>query len=102
MPNQPVKAQWQARHGALIALASIGETIPDDPAQRSAVIAPAVSALSDSHPRVRWAATHAVGQLASDLAPMLQVRDESKPVLPTTVTHPSCESVSFSQFCSNP
>jgi hypothetical protein len=66
------RPEWQARHGALIALASIGETIPDDPAQRSAVIAPAVSALSDSHPRVRWAATHAVGQLANDLAPMLQ------------------------------
>ena len=66
------RPEWQARHCALIALSSIGDVIPDSPEQRRSVIAPALSALADAHPRVRWAATHAVGQLANDLAPMLQ------------------------------
>ena len=36
------------------------------------VVAPCLAALSDPHPRVRWAAINAIGQMCTDLGPALQ------------------------------
>ncbi|KAF3788611.1 Importin-5 [Nymphaea thermarum] len=56
--------EWQKHHSALITLAQIAE-----------------GCSKDRHPRVRWAAINAIGQLSTDLGPDLQTQYHQR-VLP--------------------
>ena len=66
---------WKQRHAALCTLAQVAEgcskQMRRDPA--GAAAAP-VRMLADDHPRVRWAAINAIGQMCTDLGPELQHR----------------------------
>ena len=82
LPGLLAHADWRQRHAALCCLAQAAEgcakAMRKDPA---GAVAPALRALGDPHPRVRWAAINALGQLCTDLAPELQSRTHAS-VLP--------------------
>jgi importin-5 len=64
---------WRQRHAALMAISSIAEgTEKYMRAELDRVLDIILPRLGDPHPRVRWAACNAVGQLSTDLAPTVQ------------------------------
>ena len=73
LPPLFASPDWRHRHAALGCLAQMAEgcakVLRHDPA---AVAAPCLQALGDPHPRVRWAAINALGQMCTDLGPGLQ------------------------------
>ncbi|KAJ8770124.1 hypothetical protein K2173_011219 [Erythroxylum novogranatense] len=65
--------EWQKHHAALIALAQIAEGCSKVMITNlEQVVSMVLNSLSDPHPRVRWAAINAIGQLSTDLGPDLQ------------------------------
>ncbi|XWS57867.1 hypothetical protein CRYUN_Cryun09bG0210100 [Craigia yunnanensis] len=75
-------AEWQKRHAALIALAQIAEGCSKVMIKNLEQVASMVlNSFQDAHPRVRWAAINAIGQLSTDLGPELQTQYHQK-VLP--------------------
>ncbi|EXC34494.1 hypothetical protein L484_019091 [Morus notabilis] len=74
--------EWQKHHAALIALAQIAEGCSKVMLKTlDHVVAMVLNSFCDPHPRVRWAAINAIGQLSTDLGPDLQV-NYHKQVLP--------------------
>ncbi|PON98072.1 Coatomer beta subunit [Trema orientale] len=67
--------EWQKHHAALIALAQIAEGCQKVMIKNlEQVVAMVLNSFQDPHPRVRWAAINAIGQLSTDLGPDLQVK----------------------------
>ncbi|XP_057472819.1 uncharacterized protein LOC130761356 [Actinidia eriantha] len=67
--------EWQKHHAALIALAQIAEGCSKVMIKNlEQVVNMVLNSFQDPHPRVRWAAINAVGQLSTDLGPDLQVQ----------------------------
>ncbi|KAL2557151.1 ARM repeat superfamily protein [Forsythia ovata] len=67
--------EWQKHHAALIALAQIAEGCSKVMTKNlEQVVNMVLTSFQDPHPRVRWAAINAVGQLSTDLGPDLQVQ----------------------------
>lgn len=82
LPAYLVAPEWQKRHAALIALAQIAEGCSKVMIKNlEQVVNMVLNSFQDSHPRVRWAAINAIGQLSTDLGPDLQVQHHSR-VLP--------------------
>ncbi|GKD11916.1 importin subunit beta-3-like protein isoform X1, partial [Tanacetum coccineum] len=74
--------EWQKHHAALIALAQIAEGCSKVMIKNlEQVVSMVLNSFQDPHPRVRWAAINAIGQLATDLGPDLQVQFHQR-VLP--------------------
>jgi hypothetical protein len=75
LPQLLTHADWRHRHAALCTLAQVAEGcakfMKRDPA---GAVAPCLQLLTDPHPRVRWAAINALGQLCTDLGPEMQQR----------------------------
>ncbi|XVF06605.1 hypothetical protein REPUB_Repub06bG0063600 [Reevesia pubescens] len=68
-------AEWQKRHAALIALAQIAEGCSKVMIKTlEQVVSMVLNSFQDAHPRVRWAAINAIGQLSTDLGPELQTQ----------------------------
>ncbi|KAG9153955.1 hypothetical protein Leryth_000484 [Lithospermum erythrorhizon] len=75
LPVYLAAPEWQNRHAALIALAQIAEGCSKVMTKNlEQVINMVLSSFQDPHPRVRWAAINAIGQLSTDLGPDLQVQ----------------------------
>ncbi|GFZ20798.1 ARM repeat superfamily protein [Actinidia rufa] len=89
LPAYLAAPEWQKHHAALIALAQIAEGCSKISVNSDAIILMAstlqvmiknleqvvnmvLNSFQDPHPRVRWAAINAVGQLSTDLGPELQ------------------------------
>lgn len=78
---------WQARHAAMMALSLIAEgchqrlkdPLPD-------IVAMVLARAEDEHPRVRWAALNALGQLAEDFRPTFQTKYHET-VMPVLCRH---------------
>ncbi|GMT32852.1 hypothetical protein PFISCL1PPCAC_24149 [Pristionchus fissidentatus] len=102
---------WKKRHAGLMGLSTIGEgcqrtmepTIAD-------VVKTIVPYLNDPHPRVRYAACNALGQMSSDFAPTLQKRCHEVVVpallntlretsIPRVSAHAGAALVNFSEDC---
>ncbi|CAL0323404.1 unnamed protein product [Lupinus luteus] len=67
--------EWQKHHAALIALAQIAEGSSKMMIKNlEQVLSMILSSFHNAHPRVRWAAINAIGQLSTDLGPDLQVK----------------------------
>lgn len=67
--------EWQKHHAALICLAQIAEGCSKVMIKNlEQVVSMVLNSFHDPHPRVRWAAINAIGQLSTDLGPDLQVR----------------------------
>nr|XP_043633893.1 importin-5-like [Erigeron canadensis] len=65
--------EWQKHHAALIALAQIAEGCSKVMTKNlEQVVAMMLNSFQDPHPRARWAAINAIGQLSTDLGPDLQ------------------------------
>ncbi|XP_021714948.1 importin-5-like [Chenopodium quinoa] len=74
--------EWQKHHAALIALAQIAEGCAKVMVKNlEEVVNMVLSSFQDPHPRVRWAAINAIGQLSTDLGPDLQMQYHQR-VLP--------------------
>ena len=74
--NIPIMLQnpdWRYRHAALMAMSAIGEGCHKQMLNVLNQIVDAVlPMLQDPHPRVRYAACNAIGQLSTDFAPQLE------------------------------
>ncbi|KAL6506577.1 hypothetical protein OROGR_024758 [Orobanche gracilis] len=67
--------EWQKHHAALIALAQIAEGCSKAMIKNlEHVLNMILTSVQHPHPRVRWAAINAIGQLSTDLGPDLQVQ----------------------------
>ncbi|MBA0867724.1 hypothetical protein Goshw_003344, partial [Gossypium schwendimanii] len=73
LPAYLAASEWQKHHAALIALAQIAEGCAKVMIKNlEQVVSMVLNSFHDSHPRVRWAAINAIGQLSTDLGPDLQ------------------------------
>ncbi|KAK9169628.1 hypothetical protein Syun_001768 [Stephania yunnanensis] len=82
LPVYLAAPEWQKHHAALIALAQIAEGCSKVMIKNlEQVVNMVLNSFQDPHPRVRWAAINAVGQLSTDLGPDLQVQYHQR-VLP--------------------
>jgi len=73
LPAYLAAGDWKARHAGLCALSQLAEGCAQVLRPDSANVAGMIVGLfRDPHPRVRWAAINAVGQLCTDLAPAMQ------------------------------
>ncbi|KAI5084377.1 hypothetical protein GOP47_0000546 [Adiantum capillus-veneris] len=104
---------WRKRHAALISLAQIAEgcsKVMVKTMNLEPVVNMVLTAFQDSHPRVRWAAINAIGQLSTDLGPELQENYHQR-VLPALVgamddfhsprvqAHAAAAILNFSESC---
>lgn len=72
------RPEWQSRHAALMAISAIGEGCYKKMREHLKTIVDAViPLLHDPHPRVRYAACNALGQMATDFAPRDHRQTES-------------------------
>ncbi|CAN4094820.1 unnamed protein product [Withania somnifera] len=82
LPAYLAAPEWQKHHAALIALAQIAEGCSKVMIKNlEQVVNMVLNSFQDPHPRVRWAAINAIGQLSTDLGPDLQVQYHNR-VLP--------------------
>lgn len=73
-------SDWKQRHAALMALSSIGEgchkemedMLPQIMDGVVGVMEGVLKYLQDPHPRVRYAACNAIGQMSTDFAPVFE------------------------------
>ncbi|KAJ6694603.1 hypothetical protein OIU74_013848 [Salix koriyanagi] len=73
LPAYLAAPEWQKHHAALIALAQIAEGCSKVMLKTlEQVVTMVLNSFYDPHPRVRWAAINAIGQLSTDLGPDLQ------------------------------
>ncbi|KAL1215898.1 Transportin-1 [Cardamine amara subsp. amara] len=78
-------SEWQKHHAALIALAQIAEGCSKVMIRNlEQVVSMVLNSFQHPHPRVRWAAINAIGQLSTDLGPVLQ-NQYNHSVLPALV-----------------
>jgi hypothetical protein len=66
------RSDWRYPHAGLIALTQLVEVMPSTPEQIKMVSDQVLTFLAAPHPRVRYAAIHAVGQISSDFGPTFQ------------------------------
>ncbi|XP_043691387.1 importin-5 [Telopea speciosissima] len=82
LPQFLAAPEWQKHHAALIALAQIAEGCSKVMIKNlEQVLNMVLNSFQDPHPRVRWAAINAIGQLSTDLGPELQTQYHQR-VLP--------------------
>ncbi|XP_058073781.1 uncharacterized protein LOC131222648 isoform X2 [Magnolia sinica] len=75
LPVYLAAPEWQKHHAALITLAQIAEGCSKVMIKiLEQVVTMVLNSFQDPHPRVRWAAINAIGQLSTDLGPDLQVQ----------------------------
>ncbi|KAG0255635.1 hypothetical protein BG011_004999 [Mortierella polycephala] len=73
IPQMLANDDWKARHAALMAVSAIGEgCMRTMEAELSKIVLMVLPFLRDPHPRVRFAACNAVGQMATDFAGPMQ------------------------------
>ncbi|KAE9552189.1 hypothetical protein FO519_004604 [Halicephalobus sp. NKZ332] len=79
---------WKERHAGIFGLSTIGEGCKRqmEPHVREIVVDALLPMLKDEHPRVRYAACNAIGQMSSDFAPTLQKKCHEK-VVPALLEH---------------
>ncbi|VDK72111.1 unnamed protein product [Litomosoides sigmodontis] len=102
---------WKCRHAAIMGISTVGEGCKR---QMEPVIEEIVNNvlpfLGDSHPRVRYAACNALGQMSSDFSPTLQKKCHEKVVnglcallidlnCPRVAAHAGAALVNFSEDC---
>ncbi|PWA98001.1 importin-5 [Artemisia annua] len=82
LPAYLAAPEWQKHLAALVALAQIAEGCSKVMIKNlEQVVTMVLNSFQDPHPRVRWAAINAIGQLSTDLGPDLQVQYHAR-VLP--------------------
>ena len=106
-------ADWKKRHAALMCLAQIAEgcvKLMSEMQVMEPLVQLCLAGAQDPHPKVRWAACQALGQLCSDLGPELQEAQHAAvlPVLmalmddfnnPRVQAHACAATVNFAENC---
>jgi hypothetical protein len=65
--------EWKYRHAALCCISQVAEGCKKQMIENmEAIVDQLIARFVDPHPRVRWAAINAMGQLETDLGPELQ------------------------------
>ncbi|ESZ96192.1 importin subunit beta-3 [Sclerotinia borealis F-4128] len=73
LPRMMLSEAWRDRHAALMAISAISEGCRDLMlGELNKVLELVIPALSDPHPRVRWAGCNALGQMSTDFAGTMQ------------------------------
>jgi hypothetical protein len=73
LPSFFASEEWKRRHAALVTIAQIAEGCARVMIKNlEQVVGMVLNSFRDPHPRVRWAAINAIGQLSTDLGPELQ------------------------------
>ncbi|ODQ56549.1 ARM repeat-containing protein [Saitoella complicata NRRL Y-17804] len=112
LPNMISSTNWRQRHAALMAISAIAEGCEKImKAELSRVLDMVLPLLRDPHPRVRWAACNAVGQMSTDFANTMQAKFHERvlsglvPVLqapePRVQAHAAAALVNFCEECDN-
>ncbi|XP_038209407.1 importin-5 [Zerene cesonia] len=114
VPEMLQSEDWKRRHAALMAVSSAGEGCHKQMEQMlDQVVSAVLNYLADPHPRVRYAACNAVGQMSTDFAPVFEKKfhDKVLPGLfmvlddyanPRVQAHAAAALVNFSQDCPKP
>ncbi|XP_060518606.1 importin-5 [Cylas formicarius] len=118
IPQMLASPDWKQRHAALMAISAIGEgclkqmepMLPQIMDGVPGVMEGVVRYFHDPHPRVRYAACNAIGQMASDFAPVFEKKfhDRVVPGLlmllddnsnPRVQAHAGAAMVNFAEDC---
>uniref|UniRef100_A0A914UJU1 TOG domain-containing protein n=1 Tax=Plectus sambesii TaxID=2011161 RepID=A0A914UJU1_9BILA len=111
IPQLVSSDNWKARHAGIMAISTMGEGCKRAMEPRiEEIVDSIIPFLNDPHPRVRYAACNALGQMSSDFAPTLQKRCHQKvvPALlslldklehPRVAAHAGAAMVNFSEEC---
>ncbi|XKL61021.1 hypothetical protein PGB90_008078 [Kerria lacca] len=111
IPAMLANSDWRYRHAALMAVSAVGEGCHKQmEALLPEIIEGVLTFLQDQHPRVRYAACNAIGQMSSDFAPTLQKKfhDKVVPALlnllddnlnPRVQAHAGAALVNFAEDC---
>ncbi|KAJ8643483.1 hypothetical protein MRB53_005231 [Persea americana] len=111
LPAYLAAFEWQKHHAALITLAQIAEGCSKVMLNNlEQVVTMVLNSFHDPHPRVRWAAINAIGQMSTDLGPDLQVNYHQRvmPALalamddfqnPRVQAHAASAVLNFSENC---
>ncbi|XP_078038874.1 karyopherin beta 3 [Augochlora pura] len=111
VPQMLHNSDWKYRHAALMAISAVGEGCHK---QMEAIVPQimegVIEYLQDPHPRVRYAACNAVGQMSADFAPTFEKKFHSKVIPgllivledyenPRVQAHAGAALVNFSEDC---
>ena len=111
IPTMLSHADWKQRHAALMAISAIGEGCHKQmEAMLDDVMSGVLNFLRDPHPRVRYAACNAIGQMSTDFAPIFEKKfhEQVVPGLlhllddvenPRVQAHAGAALVNFSEDC---
>lgn len=114
VPEMLNSEDWRRRHAALMAVSSAGEGCHKQMEQMlDQVVSAVLNYLTDPHPRVRYAACNAVGQMSTDFAPVFEKKFHEKVVPgllmvlddnanPRVQAHAAAALVNFSEDCPKP
>jgi importin-5 len=111
IPSMLSSPDWKYRHAALMAISAAGEGCHKQlDAMLDSIIQGVLQYLMDPHPRVRYAACNAIGQMATDFAPNFEKKYHEQ-VIPGLLTllddvanprvqaHAGAALVNFSEDC---
>ncbi|XP_066591327.1 importin-5 [Prorops nasuta] len=111
IPSMLSNSDWMYRHAALMAISAVGEGCHK---QMEAILPQimdgVIQYLQDPHPRVRYAACNAVGQMSTDFAPIFEKKFHDKVIPgllmllddnanPRVQAHAGAALVNFSEDC---
>lgn len=111
IPNMLSSPDWKQRHAALMAISAAGEGCHKQmEAMLENIMQGVLKFLMDPHPRVRYAACNAIGQMATDFAPIFEKKfhEQVIPGLlsllddvqnPRVQAHAGAALVNFSEDC---
>lgn len=111
IPSMLAHSDWNQRYAALMAISAIGEGCHKQmEAMLEDVMRGVIGFLNDSHPRVRYAACNAIGQMSTDFAPVFEKKfhEQVIPGLlhlldddanPRVQAHAGAALVNFSEDC---
>uniref|UniRef100_A0A182VXX6 Importin N-terminal domain-containing protein n=1 Tax=Anopheles minimus TaxID=112268 RepID=A0A182VXX6_9DIPT len=111
IPNMLLSPDWKQRHAALMAISAAGEGCQKQmEAMLENIMQGVLKYLVDPHPRVRYAACNAIGQMATDFAPIFEKKfhEQVIPGLlnllddvenPRVQAHAGAALVNFSEDC---
>ncbi|CAG5078833.1 Similar to Ipo5: Importin-5 (Mus musculus) [Cotesia congregata] len=111
IPRMLSNSDWKYRHAALMAISAVGEGCHKQmEAILSQIMEGIVQYLQDPHPRVRYAACNAIGQMSTDFAPTFEQKFHEKVIPgllmvlddnanPRVQAHAGAALVNFSEDC---
>lgn len=111
IPTMLSNSDWKYRHAALMAISAVGEGCHKQmEAILPQIMEGVIQYLQDPHPRVRYAACNAVGQMSTDFAPIFEKKFHDKVIPgllmvlddnanPRVQAHAGAALVNFSEDC---